>query len=226
MQLRPHFDAPSTRVAALRASMATWRLVSSGPESVSRHVGKTVRQIGHESGCDDLDAVLDLAVETAGCAVFERRIYEEDAQLNATRMSMIGDPRVMLGGSDAGAHVDAMANGEYPTAAIDELVNQRGALPLATLVREMTDVPARMLGLTDRGRLAEGMIADFVLFEASRTRPGALVSRSDLPGGEARLYSSAEGVAHVFVGGVETISGGEFTGALPGRLLRSGQDSR
>src|SRR5688572_8485570 len=105
-KLHAHFAATSTRVAGLRSSMVTWRLVAPGSESLARHAGKTVRQIGLETGRGDLDTVLDLAVESGGNAAFERRIYEESEQLAATRLSMIGDPRVMLGGSDAGAHVD------------------------------------------------------------------------------------------------------------------------
>jgi N-acyl-D-aspartate/D-glutamate deacylase len=89
----------------------------------------------------------------------------------------------------------------------------------------MTDDPARLFGLRDRGRLAEGAWADVVLFdpELVGTAPATLVR--DLPDGSPRMDAASTGVAHVFVDGVETIVDGEATGARPGRVLRSGRDT-
>jgi N-acyl-D-aspartate/D-glutamate deacylase len=42
----------------------------------------------------------------------------------------------------------------------------------------------------------------------------------DLPAGGRRLLQRADGYLHTFVAGVETYSGGEPTGDLPGRLVR------
>ena len=50
-------------------------------------------------------------------------------------------------------------------------------------------------------------------------------TRADLPGGAWRLYCESEGVEHVFVNGTAIVEGGEFTGATPGTLLRSGTDT-
>jgi len=48
----------------------------------------------------------------------------------------------------------------------------------------------------------------------------------DLPGGAPRLVQKAEGYHHTFVAGVETVAGDEFTGALPGRLVRGPRGRR
>jgi N-acyl-D-aspartate/D-glutamate deacylase len=224
-RLHAHLAADTALVRGQRASMMTWRLIAPGPGLDSAFAGRTVRDIATTTNRTALDTVLDIAAASGGLAAFERRIYLEDHETQSQRMSMLGDSRVVVGGSDAGAHVDAMANGEYPTAAISELVNQQSAVSLEFLVREMTDVPAQMLGLVGRGRLQPGMIADIVLLDLPNVRPGILESRADLPGGQTRLYSSADGVRHVVVSGVETVRDGEVTGAYPGRLLRSGRDT-
>ena len=49
--------------------------------------------------------------------------------------------------------------------------------------------------------------------------------RHDLPGGSWRLYGEADGIDHVLVNGTEIVDHGRLTGARPGRVMRSGQDT-
>ncbi len=70
----------------------------------------------------------------------------------AARVEVWKDPRVRLGGSDAGAHADMMCHANYPTVVLGEVVRDRGLLSLEEAVRMMTDEPARLYGLVDRGR--------------------------------------------------------------------------
>jgi N-acyl-D-aspartate/D-glutamate deacylase len=96
---------------------------------------------------------------------------------------------------------------------------------LEAAVRELTDVPARLLGLNDRGRLAPGCFADVVVFDPATVAPHPVRMRSDLPGGARRLYAEADGIAHVLVNGVGVVEGGALTGEMPGTVLRSGRDT-
>jgi N-acyl-D-aspartate/D-glutamate deacylase len=141
------------------------------------------------------------------------------------RASVWKDPRVMLGGSDAGAHMDLMCHANYPTVVLGEAVRDRGLLSLEEAVQMMTDRPARHYGLRHRGRVAEGWHADLVVFDAARvaTRPTTVLD--DLPGGGERLHAASVGVDHVFVGGREVVSGAAVTDERPGRVLRSGLDT-
>ena len=128
----------------------------------------------------------------------------------------------VVGGSDAGAHLDMMCGATYSSFLVGEAVRDRGLLSIEEAVHQLTDVPARLYGVHDRGRLAPGWIADITVFDPETVGPRAERTRDDLPGGASRLTAEADGFSHVFVNGVEILQSGAFTGATPGELLRSG----
>ena len=147
---------------------------------------------------------------------------EEDWVLRAPGLAgPAGDRRR----SDAGAHLDTMCGAIYSTSMLGDGVRARGLLSWEQAVRLLTDVPARLYGLRDRGRLEAGGFADIVVFDPATIGHGAVRTRDDLPGGASRLYADAVGVGHVLVNGTEIVRDGEFTGAVPGSVLRSGHDT-
>jgi N-acyl-D-aspartate/D-glutamate deacylase len=74
--------------------------------------------------------------------------------------------------------------------------------------------------------LREGAVADVVVFDPATVAREPVETRFDLPGGAGRLYGEAEGIGHVLVNGVEIVAGKKYTGDFPGRILRSGHDTR
>jgi N-acyl-D-amino-acid deacylase len=84
----------------------------------------------------------------------------------------------------------------------------------------LTDAPARLVGLGDRGRLAPGYKADINLIDLDRLKVAAPHPVHNLPGGGRRLVQKAEGYRATIVSGQVTYRDGEFTGALPGQLVR------
>jgi N-acyl-D-aspartate/D-glutamate deacylase len=104
-------------------------------------------------------------------------------------------------------------------------VRKRHLLSWEEAIHQLTEVPARLYGLRDRGRLVPGSFADVVIFDPDRVGQLPERTRSDLPGGASRLYAEAEGIEHVLVNGTEIVRTGTFTGALPGAVLRSGRDT-
>ena len=134
------------------------------------------------------------------------------------------DPRVVVGASDAGAHLDMLATFSYSTSLL-AANRAHELLPLEEAVHLLTDVQARLYGIRDRGRIAEGWCGDVVVFDENRVGPGPVHTRYDLPAGAGRLYAEAEGIEHVLVNGTEIVAGGALTGDRPGTLLRSGQDT-
>jgi N-acyl-D-aspartate/D-glutamate deacylase len=131
----------------------------------------------------------------------------------------------MIGGSDAGAHLDRMCGSNYPTSFLGDCLRNRRLATLEEAVHMLTAQPAQLFGLRDRGVLVEGARADVFVFdpETVGSEPARLVH--DLPGGTPRLFASSTGVVRVLVNGVETVVDGQSTGAVPGALLRSGHDT-
>ncbi len=186
--------------------------------------GCTVGKVARARGLTPFDALLDVVVAD-GLRTGLRPPISESEEDWALRVQTWQDPRAIVGGSDAGAHLDTMCGAIYSTAVLGDGVRARGLLTWEQAVRQLTDVPARLYGLRDRGRLVPGAFADIVVFDPSTVGHGAVRTRDDLPGGASRLYAEAVGIEHVLVNGSEIVRGGGFTGAVPGRVLRSGGDT-
>jgi N-acyl-D-aspartate/D-glutamate deacylase len=191
--------------------------------------GRSLADIAATRGTDVVDVLIDV-VFVEGLTLFvvlpslTPSLGRSDEGW-AARTAVWRDPRVMLGGSDAGAHLDLMCHGNYPTVVLGEVVRDRGLLPVEEAVAMMTDRPARHYGLRGRGRIAEGFQADLVVFDPATVATLPATVEHDLPGGGERLFAGSSGVSHVFVSGVEVVTGGAVTDQRPGRVLRSGRDT-
>ncbi len=187
--------------------------------------GRTVGDVAAEWGMDPWDALCRLIVADRLRTGFAVPIPESDADWRA-RADIWRDPRAVVGGSDAGAHLDTMCGAVYSTSLLGHGVRERQLISVEEAVRLLTDVPARLYGLTERGRVVEGWWADLVVFDPGRIGPEDLRTRDDLPGGASRLYAEARGLEHVLVNGIDVVTADQLTGALPGRVLRSGTDTQ
>ena len=192
----------------------------------ARFDGRTLAHIAAELGCDPFDALLDIALADDLQTSFGRADVPASREDWEARVGIWRDGRAVIGASDAGAHLDLLATFNYPTRVLAEPVRQHGLLELEEAVHLMTAVQADLYGLVDRGRLHEGAHADVLLIDEFAVDSDPVSMRPDLPGGAARLYAGASGIDEVLVAGVAVVEAGTFTRARPGRVLRSGTDSR
>jgi N-acyl-D-aspartate/D-glutamate deacylase len=187
--------------------------------------GMNVGKIAEMQGKKPFDALLDLCLSENLKTSFAPPTFGSDEAAWKLRSEVWRDWRVVIGGSDAGAHLDMIDTFSFSSQVLGAGVRERGLMPLEEAVHRLTQVPAGLIGLKGRGTLETGNWADIVIFDADRIGVGPMHTRFDLPGGAGRLYAEAEGVGHVIVNGTEIVRDNKLTGAEPGRVLRSGRDT-
>ena len=181
---------------------------------------KTVREIAGERGADPLEVFFDLAIEDDLEITYMMPLLDINEERVARKFS---DARTMIGISDGGAHVDMLCNAGYPTYLIGNFVRGRQTLTLEHAVKRITSEPARFFGIPGRGIISPGMAADLTIFDFDRIgSPERPEVRHDFPGGGRRLVTRSEGIEYTIVNGTVLYQAGQHTGALPGRVLRSG----
>jgi N-acyl-D-aspartate/D-glutamate deacylase len=141
------------------------------------------------------------------------------------RIQVWRDRRALIGASDAGAHLDLLASFNYATEVLGKAVRQRKLLPLEEAINLITDTPAQLYGLQERGRVVEGWKADLVVLDPETVGSHDVRMRMDLPGGAGRLYAEADGIEDVLVNGTGIVRDGKLTETRSGQLLRSGRDT-
>jgi N-acyl-D-amino-acid deacylase len=183
-------------------------------DSHRRYEGLRVAEAADLAGQPVIDFVLDLLIDTRMQvdAIFFTMCEENLDAILAKPYSMVG--------SDSGcrAHEGPLSRGRphprtfgtFPRV-LGRLVRDRRLFDLSTAVKKMTWEPCRKLGLSDRGRLQAGCVADLVVFD-----PATITDRATF---DAPIQYPV-GIHHVFVNGVAVIEAGDHTGARPGRPLR------
>ncbi len=228
-EVRARLDAGanSDEAGALRA-IAVWQNMTVDATFLPAnkpYEGRRVGDIAEELGKTPFDTLIDLALSEDLKTSFTPFIPGDDDDSWKLRSEIWQDDRTVVGASDAGAHLDMIDTFTYSTSLLGPGVREKGLISLEAAIHQLTDVPARLYGVRDRGRIAEGWWADLVVFDPESVGAGPIHFRDDLPTGASRLYAEADGIEHVLVNGVEIVRGREFTGATPGTVLRSGRDT-
>lgn len=202
----PHFD----NVQIYRAGK---------PENQAR-IGRSMTEIAAERGIAPMDAMIEIALSEALDVEFVWRT-ETDAWREGTYRASI-HPHMIIGVSDGGAHLGRDDGSDWSSYFLRYWVREWGKWELEEAIRQMTQQPAALLGLFDRGMLLPGYAADVMIFDADEIGPGRKEFVRDFPNGEGRWSSRPEGMYATIVNGIPIVLDGERTDdcGLPGQVLR------
>ena len=228
-QVRRRLDegAHSEEAGILRG-LANWeRLIVVETFARENHdaTGRTVGEVAAARGRDPFDTLLDVVIADELRTGLSPRPFGDDEADWKMRAQVWRNRDAVIGGSDAGAHLDMMCGAIYTTSLLGHGVREHQVVTLEEAVRLITDVPARLYGLKERGRITPGWHADLVMFDPATVGHGPEQTRYDLPAAAPRLVADARGISSVWVGGIEVCYDGVATGAMPGTVLRSGRDT-
>ena len=190
-------------------------------KSLEHLIGMNIAEIAAKEGEDPVDMFLDLAIRDELAMQFNYELFNSNEALIP---ELITDPRIMIGLSDGGAHVDALCDAGYCTYLLGHWVREKEVMTLERAIQRITTEPANLFGITQRGRIAEGLAADFAIFDLTTVgsdKTGEM--RYDLPGGGRRLVVPSRGIEYTVVNGDILYAHGKDSGARTGTVLRSGE---
>jgi N-acyl-D-amino-acid deacylase len=176
--------------------------------------GKRVSQIAEEQNKDPLDALLDLILADhgqTGAIYFMMSEADLRAAMKAPFVSFCTDSGARaLDGPLSRAKSHPRGWGSYPRI-LGRYVRDEHELTLEQAIHKMTGMPAKRVGLRDRGLLREGYYADLTMFDPKRVVDRATFETPN---------QYPEGIKYVIVNGQISVDDGKRTSALAGRALR------
>jgi N-acyl-D-amino-acid deacylase len=215
-RLRKEMTTPTTEWENFFTGAGAEGILLSGFKSqvLKPLTGKTLAEIAKMRGTSPEETAMDLVIEDGSRVDAVYFLMSEDNLRKKLRLPWVSFA------SDAGSLAPEgpfLASNPHPRAYgnfarwLARYVRGEKLVPLAEAIRRLTGLPAQNLGLKERGRLAEGMMADIVIFDPATIQDHATFEKP-------HQYST--GVRDVFVNGVQVLQNGEHTGRTPGRVVR------
>jgi N-acyl-D-aspartate/D-glutamate deacylase len=180
--------------------------------------GKSIDELARAQAKPLIDTFLDLALAEDLETTFEDCATQGDLQ---AVKEIFSNPHVLLGQSDAGAHVANASPGfGYATIMLAHWVRDRQIMSLEDAIKKLTFLPASLFGIHDRGLLRPGLAADLFVFDPAKIELAEPKKVADLPEGAPRYIQGAKGIHYTIVNGSVLMKNGAHTGVYPGRVLR------
>lgn len=205
--------ALADRSAAGGPGSGSWTQTTPDGVLLSMHadaalLGRSVADVAAERGLDPWDALCDLVLADPGAMMVYELMAEADVR------TILADPLIAIGSDNSVPVGNAHQRGWgcFPTV-LGRYVRELGVLDLPEAIRKMTSLPADLIGLTGRGRLVPGAVADVVVLDP------ATVGHAGTP---QAPWVRPTGVRWTVLAGVVVVDDGEFTGVRAGRVLRAG----
>jgi len=210
-RLLPQLEPEIKRLIAARGDAATIMFTGIASEKLRFLSGKTLA---------DAAALWNLTPEATAL-----RILREDLSAHAAFFSLaaadveaimrsdcvaVGSDGLALCAAAANVNTHPRSYGTFPRV-LETGFREKNLLPLEKAVYKMTGLPAHRLGLTDRGIIRTGSIADLTLFAPSKIAARATFTAP---------HQYPAGIRMVTVNGQIAVADGKLTGVLAGRALK------
>ncbi len=204
-------------------SVGSWWAVDDGDIDYEPEADDSIAAVARRTGAHPIDLIVDQLCAHDGHGMILTPFFNYAYGDLSFQYEAHQHPSTRMGLADAGAHCRVICDGGTPTFMLTHWTRDRRRgprLPLEHVVRRQTRQTAELYALRDRGLVAPGLRADLNLIDYDRLTFGPPRMAYDLPGGARRLVQKADGYVATFVNGVQTVADDEFTGELPGRLIR------
>ncbi len=180
-------------------------------------VGADFEEIGRMRGVDPYDAVLDILHEEGhnlmGVFWSSKSFSDDDVELclQQPECAVISDTVAVANEGILKDHVGSLSGYGWAARFLQYYVRDRNVLSLEEGIQKITSLPARRLGLKDRGTIRAGFKADICVFD-----PATIASNCSA----RHLRRYASGIAHVLVNGRLSMHNGQRTNVNSGHVLR------
>lgn len=194
---RRAFDDLESGATGMKPRWETFEVSES--ERFPELLGRRVTDIARERNASPLDVMCELSLAEDLSTRFRAYIANDDREEVGL---LLTEDHVVLGLTDAGAHVDQLCDAPSPTDLLGTWVREREIMPLERAVRKLAGEPADMFGFQGRGYLRPGYAADVTVFDPATVAPGPQRRLRDLPAdGERLTNEEPTGMRHVMVNG-------------------------
>jgi N-acyl-D-amino-acid deacylase len=164
-------------------------------------------------GKKPMDVLFDTILANGGSVPTVYFHHAEEDMQHALRQPFVSvgsdGTAVRIGGATAQGHPHPRYYGTFPRV-LGRYVRELKVITLPEAIKKMTSMNADKIGITDRGRLKEGLWADVTIFDAANVIDRATFEKP---------HQFPVGIKYVIVNGAVTIDDERHTGALAGRVL-------
>jgi len=187
----------------------------------------TIAAKAKEAGVPPDEYCYDVMMKNGGKNVVYFPCFGYGANDLSRQVKLLEDESTVLSLADTGAHCGVLCDASVPTQMLSYFSRDRQRGPrfeLEKAVKMQTHDTARCVGLEDRGTLEVGMKADMNIIDFEKLQMDAPQIIFDLPAGGRRMFQGAKGYVATIVSGEVIMAEGEYTGAVPGKLIRGSQE--
>ena len=202
-----------------------FKLEHNGEINYEQGYDVSIATLARQQGINVWEQALNMLLEDDGNSLLYFPVYNYTEMNFDNVYKMLTHPKSLPGLSDGGAHVGTICDASFPTYLLshwtrDRVQRKQNSIELTRAIQMLTADCADYLGLTDRGRLQEGLKADINVIDYQNLSLEAPTMVRDLPNNSQRLLQPVKGYKMTMVSGEVVVKDDAVQLARPGKLVR------